>query len=100
MLSIEILDYNGQFRLSYTFEREITRPVEEYAGMSLRWAVDPASFTRTKPTSAECGSGGRRRETVTQQRAEITLAFHGRLSLSTSSHFCRRRRGKGACRRL
>ena len=34
MLSIEILDYNGQFHLSYTFESEITRPVEEYAGMS------------------------------------------------------------------
>ena len=53
MLSIDILDYNGRFRLSYTFERESARSVEEYAGLSLRWAVeaglihkDEANFCR------------------------------------------------------
>lgn len=40
MLSINIVDYNGQFRLSYTFERDDARSVEEYASLSLRWAVD------------------------------------------------------------
>ena len=51
------------FRLSYTFEREITRPVEEYAGMSLRWAVDSglihkdeANFCRMR-IRGEAGNG-------------------------------------------
>ena len=64
MLSIEILDYNGQFRLSYSFEREITRPVEEYAGMSLRWAVDSglihkdeANFCRMRIRWKAAGNG-------------------------------------------
>ena len=35
---------------------------------------------------------------MTQQRAEITLAFAERLSLSTSNHFFHRRRGKGLVR--
>jgi hypothetical protein len=53
MLAIDILDYNGRFRLSYTFESESARSVEEYARLSLRWAVeaglihkDEANFCR------------------------------------------------------
>ena len=64
MLSIEILDYNGQFRLSYTFEREITRLAEEYAGMSLRWAVDSGLIHKDEatllPNEDQEGGGGKR----------------------------------------
>ena len=68
MLSISIVDYNGHFRLSYSFEQDNARSVEEYARLSLGWAVgaglihkDEANFcqmhVRCDVAQKDCSAG-------------------------------------------